>query len=653
MFCLHLSYAEKNTAARYEIDAKRADVDITGDEALATGKEFERLDSTYYVGYLYEGFFKYNHSADYQGYKNAIPALNKARILFEEDYNNILKNLFSSLQYFTENYDRFQDYYRICNALKECYDNIEMPDSVISLLNHLQGYHFKKDFFGIYFHRAWTYHRNRAYNSTKYTFLKNSIAENETMAFKSCYDGLAFIKRNKTLNNEWFGENQALADDLQIYHYLALLHCYNKNYDSSFYYYQILAKYGLISWNNYAGFQTEVGNFSNAQQFFNKDLSISYAGENVLKEPYYYLPILYVYAGRTQDAIDICNQIIHQNGSRPGFGWYNIALARSYMYNAQLDSAQIALDKASNFKELHIGTTLTEGQYEFTINLLKVNLFDRKIEEIKFLYSDWWYSPAVLYKLYKLRLQKLLIEYNTCLSLAFNPDRYRMVYDLFCAEATTTFDEAWYLMKDFSPKYFAKKYNNYQTTDKRENIQRYFKLFEAKFNYVDGKYTRATNELEEILTKSKVDAANEKLFLGRLYEAASRAYNHSKSTYSQLFYNNLLLENYPQLIPFSGIEMNMNLATSGLNDATTKTIVDDLYDTNINWTNNTNTPTVNIYFEKKGNRYQATINVLSANNVQVINNRKLVFNNAKNVAREIALRIFGKGGSMVFDGQEY
>lgn len=647
---VRFAHAQKNASARYEIDNERNKTDISGDDALSAGKAFERLDSTYYAGYLYEGYFKYNHSADYQGYKNAIPALDKAKQLFEKEYNSMLKNLFSSLEYLTDNYNRFQDYFRICNALKECYDNIEMPDSVIALLDHLRSYHFKKDFFGIYYHRAWTYHRNRIYTSAKFSFLKNSIKENEAMAFQSCYNGLAFIKKNETLNNEWFGENQALADDLQIYHYLALLHCYNKNYDSSFHYYQILAQYGLISWNNYAGFQSEVGNFKNAQSFFNKDLSINYAGENVLKEPYYYLPELYVYAGRTQDAIDLCNQIIHQNGSRPGFGWYNIALARSYMYNAQLDSAAFALDKAAAFKELHIGTTLTEAQYEFTINLLKVNLYDRQIDELKFLHRDWWYSPATLYKLYKLRLQKMLTEYNTCLALAFNPDRFRMVYDLFCAEATTTFDEAWYVMKDFSPKYFAEKYHNYSTTDKRENILRYFKLFEAKFNYENGSYAKATDELEDILTNSKVDADNEKLFLGRLYEAASRVYTRSENTYSRLFYNNLLLENYPQLIPFSGIEMDMRLETSGLADAATRTISSDLQNIHIHWTDDPNTPLVTLYFEKKGDRYQATINVVSEHNVHVVNNSKLVFSNAKNVAQEIALRIFGKGGAVVFDG---
>src|SRR5690606_10843285 len=130
--CLCLNgqlYAQVNQSIRYEIDADRLDAQLTDDDALAVGKRFQKLDSTYYVGYLYEGYFKYNHSADYLGYKNAIPALEKARELIEKQYNPQFKRLFSSLEYLTRYYDRFQDYYTICNALKECYDNIEMPDS--------------------------------------------------------------------------------------------------------------------------------------------------------------------------------------------------------------------------------------------------------------------------------------------------------------------------------------------------------------------------------------------------------------------------------------------------------------------------------------------------------------------------------------------
>jgi len=641
-------HAQPNQAARYEIDAERMDAQLTDDDALVKGKAFQKLDSTYYVGYLYEGYFKYNHSADYLGYKNAIPTLEKARELIEKQYNPQFKRLFTSLEYLTRYYDRFQDYYTICNALKECYDNIEMPDSVMSLLNHLASYNFKKDFFGIYYHRAWTYHRNRIFTSATHPFLKNSVKENEQMAFKYCYDGLNFIRNNQRINDEWFGPDQALADQLQIYHYLALLHCYNKNYDSCFHYYQILAKYGMISWNNYAGFQAEIGNFKNAQEFFQRDLSISYSGENVLKEPYYYLPELYVYAGRSKDAITMCNQIIQQNGSRPGFGWYNLALCRSFIYDAQLDSARYALNKAAEFKELHIGTTLTQEQYEFTINLLRVNLLDHEIEELKFLNKGWWYSPTSLYRLGKLKARKLMAAYNVCINLAYNPDRFRMVYDLFCSEATTTFDEGWYLMKDFSPKYFAQKYHDYQKTDKRNNIQRYYKLFEAKFDIQGGQYSKARTILENLIQTTKLDTQNEKLFLGRLYEAIAKVYDKAENKGNRDFYNNMLYVTYPQLVPFSGLKMKFNLRISGTSDHNTRTILEDLKDLNIHWTYNQQVPTVTLSFQKRGEKYQATIHVTAADGKVIVDHSGLIFQRPEGVAGELGLRIFDKGGGLVY-----
>lgn len=641
-------WGQNNQAARYRIDAERLSVQLTDDEALIKGRSFQKLDSTYYVGYLYEGYYKYNHSADFFGYRNAIPTLERARKLIEAEYDPVFKQLFSSLDYLTQYYDRFQDYYTICNALKECYDNIEMPDSVMSLLNHLASYNFKKDFFGIYYHRAWTYHRNRIFTSEKYSFLKNSVAKNEQMAFKYCYDGLAFIKANQATNDEWFGPDQTLADQLQVYHYLALLHCYNKNYDSCFHYYQILAKYGMISWNNYAGFQAEVGNFKNAQEFFKRDLNISYSGENVLKEPYYYLPELYVFAGKSKAAIQMCNQIIQQNGSRPGFGWYNLALCRSYLYDAQLDSASYALDKAANFKELHIGTTLTQEGYNFTINLLRVNLLDRKIEALKFLHSNWWYSPTTLFRLAKLKARKLMAAYNVCINLAYNPDRFRMVYDLFCSEATTTFDEAWFLMKDFSPKYFSQKYHDYQKTDKRKNIQRYFKLFEAKFKMRNGHYKEARRQLENLISHTKLDTENEKLFLGRLYEAAALVYEKAENKENRNFYANRLMETYPQLVPFSGIKMTLNLKINGVSDAVTRKVMSDLKDLNIHWVYGKKAPTVILHFDKRAEKYQVIVQVLSTQNKAIVDNSRLIFNTAQGVGSELGLRIFKKGGSLVF-----
>jgi len=126
-FTFHFSFSQGNPAARYEIDAKRVGVRFTDKDALPRSREFIRLDSTYYVGWMYEGIYKYDRSADYLGYKNAIPALQKALKLMDKDYSTTLKNMYSSIMFFAQNVSRYQDLFAICNALQACYDNIEMP----------------------------------------------------------------------------------------------------------------------------------------------------------------------------------------------------------------------------------------------------------------------------------------------------------------------------------------------------------------------------------------------------------------------------------------------------------------------------------------------------------------------------------------------
>src|SRR5215211_5624777 len=124
-------HAKENPAARYEIDAKRMGVNPADKDALPRSREFVRLDSTYYVGYMFEGMYKADKSSDYIGYRNAIPALKKSFNLFERDYGKDLRLIFTSPAVYMQFANRYVDFLQIANSLKECYDNIEMPDSVI------------------------------------------------------------------------------------------------------------------------------------------------------------------------------------------------------------------------------------------------------------------------------------------------------------------------------------------------------------------------------------------------------------------------------------------------------------------------------------------------------------------------------------------
>jgi len=648
LFTFH-SHAQGDAAARYEIDAKRIGVSPVDKDALPRSREFLRLDSTYYVGWMYEGMYKWDRSADYFGYRNAIPPLRKAFLLIQKDFGNMFSNLFEPVNLTQPNFARYQDMKSITEALRECYDNIEMPDSVMWVANSYDKFKFRIDEIGVNTIKAWTFHRNRFFTSAKYPFLKNSVEENEKMALAYCYKDFARINYYEPMI-QMFGP--AVSNNLRMstYHYLALLHCYMKNYDSSEYYYQKLIQGGRVSWNNYGGMQSEIGNFANAQEYFQRDQN-KYFLPGMLREPYYYVPELYVYAGRTQDAINMAQNAITQSRSTPGFGWYNIGLARAYLYDGQLDSCEEALTKAANFKELHIGTTLTQNQYDFTINLLKVQLDDKKIDQEKFLNRGWWHSATSLLNLTKYKADKMMAEYVVINQLIFMPpeERARTVYDLFCGEATTNFDEAWYLLRDFSPSYFTKKYQNYQQTDKRSNIQRYFKLFEARFKMQSGKESEGRQELEDMDATLLVDTANEKLFIGRLYEALAQAYDDNGDKDKLAEYRSRLFAEYPQLIPFSGLTMPVRLNTSGQDDAVTRAVISDLKDCNIKWVDDAGPYALNAFviFSKKTDRYEALINVTMPTG-KIIKQR-ILFKKAEGVGGEIGLRLFGKGGALVYD----
>jgi hypothetical protein len=177
----------------------------------------------------------------------------------------------------------------------------------------------------------------------------------------------------------------------------------------------------------------------------------------------------------------------------------------------------------------------------------------------------------------------MLMQYVLINQLSANPERDRTIYDLFCGESTTSFDENYYLIKDFSPSYFIKKYENYQKTDKRQNLQRYFKLMTHQMQWANGDEDKAFEGYKQIINQVELDSSAEKLFLGRLYEGLSKGNDEEGNKNGYNFYANALYEEYPQLLPFSGITIKMKLVTNGVDDEQTKKVIKELKDCDIQW----------------------------------------------------------------------
>ena len=614
----------QNNAARYEIDAKRIGVNFYDKDALPRSREFIRLDSTYYVGWYYEGMFKFDRAADYLGYKNCIEPLKKSLFLFERNYNNHLENVFKPRHYGFAQTDIVQ----ICNALYDSYSNVEEPDSAMWLLNKIQSWNIENDFMEYNIKAAWTIHRNRFYLH-KYSFLKNSVEGNEQLALNHLYTALA-------------------GGDANAIFYLAIIHNYLLNIDSATLYYNILKQTGGFSYNNYAHFQNTLGNFSEAINDFENE---KYAFDKRLIESYYFLPTLFINSGKSKEAINETNGIISVMGSTPGFGWYNIALARSYLYNGQLDSCEKAINKAAQFKEVHIGTTLGQSQYDFAVNVIKLLLAKNKIQRIKFLNTGWWYSLSDLSEIGALTGEQFLLKFALVNELAGNPEREQVIYNIFTSENVIGFDEILSMMKNISPQYFETVYKQKEQTEKRKNIVRYMQLFYGEFSYEAGNYTDSKQTFENILQNTLLDTSHEKLFVARLYESLARSYAHDdeKDKAESMQYN--FFKEYPQLIPFSGFSIKMHLTTSSLKTSMEQNIIKELKDCDINFTDETgyDIPGVYINFATLKNKFEVDYQVTDATGKTIVAPQKMYFKKEDGVGKELALRLFGVGGPVEFD----
>lgn len=635
------SLAKRKAAQRYEIEAKRIGSDINSEDALPRSREFKRIDSTYYVGWMYEGVYKYNHAADYIGYKNASVPLERALNVMERDYRKELATRTSDLMTYYPVYRFHLDYTMIALYLKNCYENMEKPEATYALLRRTLKWRFQRDYYmDAYNYLGWIVHRNRYYTSEKYPFLKNSIEENEALANKYLDSGLRRIQRNRWVNREIFQAGYERQEKMSVYHYKSILHSYALNIDSAAYYYNKMRGSGIFPHNNYATYRTICGDFREAEAEYKKAVAQD-AGDKRLKEWAYYRSILSIYKGAESSGIELIKDMIRANGSTPGFGWYNIALGRLMHYDGQYNEAERYTRKAAEFKELHIGTTLGQSHYDFSVQMLKLMNKQAEIERLKFENSNWWYNPSVLLSMAGLKAELYTQQFLIINQFAKNPERDRVVYKLFSTESTISWDEVWYLIKDFSTDFFLKKFSEEAQKDDRRYIKKYFKLFVAKLQIEKGNYTKAQVLLDEILRDSNIDQEYEQLFLARTFEAAAICAKEKEDNARYTLWMNKMYQTYPELIPASGLKMTMNLHLSGEVD---KVLVARLKDCNINWQENeANLPHVYLSFSKSKDKYKVAFKTQTADGTIVVHDETLSYQKAEEGAIELSYKLFGIG----------
>ena len=641
-FSLHAqSLAQSKAGLRYEIDAKRMGVDVNSEDALPRSREFIRIDSTYYVGWMFEGSYKYNHAADYLGFKNASVPLERALTTMERDYRKELRTRTSDLMVYFPIYKYQLDYTLIANYLMNCYSNMDEPDKVFALLRRVLKHNFQRDFYmDAYNYLGWTVHRNRFYTTTKYPFLKNSIDENEKLAMKYLDSGMRKIYRDYSLNSKIFQPGYEVPDKLAVYHYKSILYSYAFNIDSAARYYELMQNQGALPNNNFATFRAICGDFREAEQHY-QDASVQESGDKRLKEWVYYTSIIDNYKGNPKAGVQLTKDMIKANGSTPGFGWYNIAEARCLLYDGQSKEALRYANKAAEFKELHIGTTLGQTHYDFSVQLLKLMQKLQEIEAQKFENKNWWYNPVVLGKIAQLTAEKYLQQFLIINQFAQNPERDRVIYKLFSTESTVSWDEVWYLIRDFSTNFFLERFEKELSTDKRTYIRKYFQYFIARLVMEKGGYKEASDKLNAVLLDPTLDSEYEKLLIARALQAQAECAKELDKTndYNDRMYK--MYQFYPQLIPYTGLKMNMRLNVSGAPEG----FEDELKKMNVNWNSNTSqAPQVTVRFIGSGDKRKIEYSVLDASGKEVVKNQSFTYKNSELSAKELGYRLFNIGG---------
>ncbi|MDR1054762.1 MAG: hypothetical protein LBL90_02825 [Prevotellaceae bacterium] len=646
--------AQTMSAERYEIDMKRGGIRLNDREALLRAREFIRLDPTYYVGYMLEGLYKYEHSSDFIGYKNAIPPLKKAFELIEQDYGNAFKARYTETDQYVAVEDRFLDYYRITYNLIECYSNIDRPDSVIWLLKEYNKWNMQHDILGADNYIAWTYHRNRYYTSDKFAFLYNSVKENERTALNYLKQNLKKVEEKSALNEEVLSWSMVMSTRLSVYHYLALVYDYLRQPDSARYYYDQMRPYNVFSYNNYAIFCFVNGDFEESYKNFYIDAFYS-RKDKMLQESIFYLSILNAMRGLPQNSVKPLIGYIEDNKVRPGWGWYNIGLGRAYLYNGQLEESAACLKKATGFREITIGSTLGTSQYNFSYALLDLINLEKQAAAIKFEDKRYWLSPKKLLQLANLNVQQSTVRLALFNQLSANLERDELYYRLFASESTVSWDEIYSLVKDYGRSFFIKKFELEAGRKGRDNIRKYFTLLQAKLYIEKSRIHKAKRILDELDKTQHAETGFENLYRARLYEALAICEDDvgTKKAYESNL--NKFYMAFPQLVPYSDLKMEFYLDLKDNDNKTAKTVINELKSCNISWTNNKDkeVPRVIVRFSGNGKQNMLTYKVESAWGKTIVSPQDISYDEPGGVGKKLAYGIFKVGAEGAIEDEFY
>ncbi len=546
------------------IELDRRDISFSSQAAFEKSREYIRKDSTYYIGWMYMGAYLFNRANDVKGFTQAIEPLRKAFELIERDYDTELRTRSNDFITYVSVQMVQNDYSYIANWLSGSYQNIEKAQDAYDVLIHVKDRDLQYEAAVESWNTlAWIYHRNRMYTSEKFPFLLNSVAENDSMAYNCLDSAIAKTNRDNEINQGLFDPTFMASRYYFTYHYKVILFTYDFELDSADYYYAILLESGYYSSNNYGNYMYMKGEFSLAEQFYKEAEDRDGTTDKHTREYFYMRGLLEINRATPERADSLLDGIIKADGITPGYGWHNIALARSLMYEGLTTISQRKVNIAARFEELHIGTTWGKEQYNLsvaTLNYINSLHFE---SEYFFENNQWyfWLNPGNWYKAIEFKMRVHHFRLVMVSLVASNPERADVIYPLFSSENLLGWDETWQMLDGFSNQYFIDVYEKMLETDPRPGIKNYLKFVLARLYISEGDESTATEYLEDIISELSTDIRMDfdNMLYARSCEAMAQITDGDES-------QQWLLEAYntfPQLIPYSGEQLNFKVNFDG------------------------------------------------------------------------------------------
>jgi hypothetical protein len=645
--------AEGQRTARAAIDSEREGLSYFDVKTLEKSRSFIRRDSTYYVGWLYNGAYLFFRANDKLGFTKAIVPLKKSLDLIEHDFDKQLRTRSNNYGVYSAVFNYQRDYGNIAYMLDRCYQNVEMPDKAIEVLRHVVDRNLQlEQYVTSYNTIAWIYHRNRVYTSRQFPFLRNSVKENVNIANKYLDSALMKMQKDNSLNTGLFDPSFLNSQYLGTFHYKALIEDYKLEIDSANYFYNVLIQNNAYSSNNYAEFKLAMGELDLADEFFKEAEQREYSIEKTTKEYYYMRGTLNTYRAHPEEADTLLRKVLAQQGSTPGYGWHCIGLARALHYEGLTSESQDRNNKAARFQELHIGTTWGQEQYNMAVaSLTYINHLQFE-KEYFFENDQWWFwlNPVNWYHWIKFSLEVHHYKMILASMVAENPEREQVIYSIFSSENLISFDEIGSVIDGFGNEYFIDVYKKMLATDKRPRLKKYIRYFLGKLYLAEGDESEAKKYFMSVLADAEAADEYQSLLVARVYEGLAMATSGAEAKdWTLKFYNK-----FPQLVPFSELTMNFKLELSGSDSNEAKQIVAEMKDCSIDFSDAPLNPVVSIEFREGRDAIDVRYTVERADRSLILQQGSLRIQNneIKDAGKLLAYRLFGVSKKQIGDKPE-